>query len=44
MSDAVEGTNGGLFGSLMDRYGEIGGVDLDIPPRRTTVRVADLDD
>jgi hypothetical protein len=44
VGDAVEVADDDLFGSLMDRFGEIGGVDLDIPLRRTTVRGADLAD
>ena len=33
----------GLVGALLDRFGGLGGVDLDIPPRETQVRAADLD-
>lgn len=34
--------SGGLFTALMDRVGAIGGVELDLPPRSTPVRAADL--
>jgi len=34
--------SGGLFTSLLDRFGAIGGVELDLPPRSTPVRAADL--
>jgi antitoxin FitA len=33
---------GGLFMALLDRFGALGGVDLDIPPRGTRPRAADL--
>jgi antitoxin FitA len=33
----------GLLGAILDRFGELGGVDLDIPARVTQVRAADLD-
>ena len=33
----------GLVGALLDRFGELGGVDLDIPARETEVRAADFD-
>jgi hypothetical protein len=33
---------GGLFTVLLDRFGAIGGVELDLPPRSTPVRAADL--
>jgi antitoxin FitA len=32
----------GLFTAIMDRFGGIGGVELDLPPRSTPVRAADL--
>lgn len=32
----------GLFHTMLDRFGEIGGVELDLPLRRTPVRAADL--
>ena len=31
-----------LFQTMLDRFGEIGGVELDLPPRATPVRAADL--
>jgi len=31
-----------LFHALLDRFQEIGGVELDLPPRATPVRAADL--
>ncbi len=34
--------SGGLFTTLLDRFGAIGGVELDLPPRSTPVRAADL--
>ena len=33
----------GLVFALLDRFGGLGGVDLDIPPRETQVRAADFD-
>jgi len=32
----------GLFTTLLDRFGAIGGVELDVPPRTTQARAADL--
>jgi len=32
----------GLFQTMLDRFGEIGGVELELPPRTTPVRAADL--
>lgn len=32
----------GLFHAILDRFGEIGGVELDLPPRATPVRAPDL--
>jgi plasmid stability protein len=32
----------GLFVTLIDSFRELGGVDLDLPPRNTPVRAADL--
>lgn len=32
----------GLLQSMLDRFGEIGGVELELPPRRTPARAADL--
>jgi antitoxin FitA len=34
--------SGGLFTVLMDRFDAIGGVELDLPPRSTPPRAADL--
>jgi hypothetical protein len=31
-----------LFQAILDRFGEVGGVELDPPPRRTPVRAPDL--
>ncbi|HWE89016.1 MAG TPA: Arc family DNA-binding protein [Pseudonocardiaceae bacterium] len=31
-----------LFLAMLDRFGEIGGVELDLPPRDTPVRAADF--
>ena len=32
----------GLFQAMLDRFGEIGGVELELPPRTTPVRAADF--
>lgn len=32
----------GLFLTMLDRFGELGGVELELPPRTTPVRAADL--
>jgi antitoxin FitA len=34
--------SGGLFTVLLDRFGAIGGVDLDLPPRSTPPRAAEF--
>jgi len=34
--------SGGLFVALLERVGDLGGVDLDLPRRSTPVRAADL--
>ncbi len=34
--------SGGLLRAMLDRFGEIGGVELDLPPRTTPTRAADL--
>jgi hypothetical protein len=44
VSDAVEAADSELFQSMLDVFGEIGGVEIDIPQRRTPVRAADLPD
>jgi plasmid stability protein len=43
LTDAVTepGEEPGLFGALLDRFGELGGVDLDIPARVTQARAED---
>jgi antitoxin FitA len=35
-------TSEGLFTSLRDRYGALGGVDLELPPRTAAARAVDL--
>ncbi len=35
-------TSGGLFNMLLDRFGDLGGVELDLPPRTIPARQADL--
>ncbi len=35
-------TSAGLLQSMLDRFGEIGGAELELPPRRTPARAADL--
>lgn len=35
-------TSDGLLITVLDRFGEIGGVDLDLPDRSTRVRAPDL--
>jgi plasmid stability protein len=44
LTAAVTGpdTASGLFEAVIDRFGELGGVDLDIPPRAATARAAGL--
>ena len=44
LADAVSEPNddAGLFQTMLDRFGEIGGVELELPPRTTPVRAADL--
>lgn len=44
LSDAVrEADDGdGLFHLLLNRFGELGGVELEIAPRRTALRAPDL--
>jgi antitoxin FitA len=32
----------GLFTTLLDRFGEVGGVELELPPRTTPARAAEL--
>jgi plasmid stability protein len=44
LAEAVSepGRSGGLLGTLMDRFGDAGGVELDLPERSTPTRAADL--
>jgi antitoxin FitA len=45
LADAVRepDDSGGLFGTLMERFAELGGVELDLPPRAARPRAAELD-
>ncbi len=44
--DAVSGSGpgeaAGFFDVILDRFGDLGGVELDIPPRTYRARAADL--
>jgi antitoxin FitA len=40
VSEREEST--GLFGALLERFGELGGVELDVPARSSAPRAADL--
>jgi antitoxin FitA len=44
LTDAVSepGEDTGLFPALLDKFGQLGGVDLDIPARTARPRAADL--
>jgi plasmid stability protein len=44
LTDAVRGPGetAGFFDVILDRFGELGGVELDIPPRTDRARAADL--
>jgi len=44
LADAVvePSTSEGLFTTLLERFGEVGGVELDLPPRATSARAAEL--
>ena len=44
LTDAVAepGESPDLFHTLMDRFGELGGVELDLPPRATRPRSAEF--
>lgn len=43
LTEAVSEPEGrGLFGELLDRFGALGGVELDIPVRSARPRAADL--
>jgi plasmid stability protein len=35
-------TSEGLFGTLLNRFGDLGGADLDLPPRTTSARAAEI--
>jgi len=39
---ADERAPAGLFGALIDRFAQLGGVDIDLPPRTTQPRAAVL--
>jgi plasmid stability protein len=39
---AVPGEAPGLFEAIMDRFGELGGVELDLAPRSTRPRAAEF--
>jgi antitoxin FitA len=39
---AEPGEAPGLFQALMDRFGELGGVELDLPRRATSARAAEF--
>jgi len=39
---AVVALAAGFFDVILDRFGELGGVELDIPPRADQARAADL--
>ncbi len=45
LAEAVRGSerSGDLFSTLIDAVQELGGVELDIPPRAQTMRVVDFD-
>jgi len=43
LTEAVSEPNErGLFATLLDRFGEIGGIELELPERSTPARAADL--
>jgi plasmid stability protein len=43
LADAVhESDDAGLFQEMLDRFGAVGGVELELPQRATPVRAADL--
>lgn len=44
LTDAVESDRpgGGLVGAIRREFSDVGGVDIDVPPRRTGPRAADL--
>jgi plasmid stability protein len=42
LADAVREADDGLLHAMLDRFGEIGGAELDLPPRGTPARAAEL--
>lgn len=44
LTDAVSeaGDAGGLFTAILDRFGELGGVELDLPARAAQARAAEF--
>lgn len=44
LTDAVSGPGepAGLLNAILDRFGELGGVELDIPPRAARARAAEF--
>jgi hypothetical protein len=41
-TEAVVARAAGFFDVILDRFGELGGIELDIPPRAGQARAADL--
>ena len=41
-TEAVVALAAGFFDVILDRFGELGGVELDIPPREDQARAADF--
>jgi len=41
-TEAVVALTADFFDVILDRFGELGGVELDIPPRTDRARAADL--
>jgi len=41
-TEVVVALAAGFFDVILDRFGELGGVELDIPPRADRARAADL--
>lgn len=37
-----QGSSEGLFATLLNRFGDLGGVELDLPARTTPARAADI--
>jgi hypothetical protein len=44
LTEVVSGpnTSEGLFTTLLERFGDLGGVELELPPRTTPPRAVDL--